>query len=388
MTQPLDRLTPAQALAAAGVIAAGQTPEATAAAVTTRAAEGVIAARERAQRWAQRIIGTLWAPVDVYDGEQVAAFTVDAAARMVTAQKTVATAAAAGQQAILSAVGVPVTARPYVPIDVRARNATFNRGRVNLVHRAAKVDYDGEAAAQRVSVEEMSTTEIFNRPARAYRWAKTQGASDEQAQRVAASRLDGLIDGNLMLAQRLAEVQVLDQAANQKRSPIVGMRRVIHPELSRGGTCGLCIAASDRLYTVRELLPIHARCKCTTAAVTKDYDPADDVNRAALGQLYGAAGGTSRAHLKRTRYQIDEHGELGPVLVPERAYKPRTEAGEKAAAAIAPSGDESPAAIADRHLPILEQNLQRLRDSGLGEDSPQVIYHKAQIKKFRAALAA
>ena len=80
--------------------------------------------------------------------------------------------------------------------------------------------------------------------------------------------------------------------------------------------------------------------------------------------------------------------ELGPVLVPERGYKPRTEAGDKAAAAIAPTGDESPAAIAHRHLPILEQNLQRLRDSGLGESSPQVSYHKAQLKKFRAALAA
>ena len=58
--------------------------------------------------------------------------------------------------------------------------------------------------------------------------------------------------------------------------------------------------------------------------MTEDYDPADELNAVDLSQLYRDSGGTSGAHLKRTRYQVDEHGELGPVLVPKAKYKPRT----------------------------------------------------------------
>jgi hypothetical protein len=48
-----------------------------------------------------------------------------------------------------------------------------------------------------------------------------------------------------------------------------------------------------------------------------------------LEQLYAQAGGvggvstTAAPALKRVRYQVDEHGELGPVLVPRGAHKPR-----------------------------------------------------------------
>ena len=55
---------------------------------------------------------------------------------------------------------------------------------------------------------------------------------------------------------------------------------------------------------------------------------------------------------------------------------------------IAPSGPESEADIARRHLPILEANLEKIRAGGAGEESSQVQYHKSQIAKYRAALAA
>jgi hypothetical protein len=41
---------------------------------------------------------------------------------------------------------------------------------------------------------------------------------------------------------------------------VTGYRRVIHPELSKSGTCGLCVAAADRIYYVDDLMPIHTNC--------------------------------------------------------------------------------------------------------------------------------
>ena len=45
-------------------------------------------------------------------------------------------------------------------------------------------------------------------------------------------------------------------AAQSEKLDIRAYRRVIHPELSKGGTCGLCIAASDRIYFVDDLLAL------------------------------------------------------------------------------------------------------------------------------------
>ena len=87
----------------------------------------------------------------------------------------------------------------------------------------------------------------------------------------------------------------------------------------------MCIAAAERIYHIAELMPIHDRCKCTVAVVTEDHDPADELNKADLKQLYEDAGGTSAAHLKRTRYQVDEHGELGPDSCPSRSTSRRQE---------------------------------------------------------------
>jgi hypothetical protein len=54
------------------------------------------------------------------------------------------------------------------------------------------------------------------------------------------------------------DMQLADRAQSRRSSPsrpsavdITGYRRVIHPEVSKGGSCGLCIAASDRVYSHR-----------------------------------------------------------------------------------------------------------------------------------------
>ncbi len=351
-----------------------------------RASLGVIGTRERAATKMKDVLRSLFLPVDPYDGDQIAEFTTDAARQLGAAQKATAIAAAAGQKLLLSAMGVNVKARPSAPVDVRAAGATFTAAGVELDRGGVVVHYDGQEPVH-LSAKDMTTVEVLNRPFRKMRYLESQGATREQALQAGIVRLDSTIDANLMLSQRLAESEVINAAANLAGSPVVGMRRIIHPELSLTGTCGLCIAASDRLYTVRELLPMHRLCKCTSCAVTEEFDPADELNAVDLRRLYRDAGGTSRAHLKRTRYKQDDHGELGPTLKPERKYRPsgkKAEGGSGTGSVL----DETPAEIARRQLPLFEANLAKLRADGLGDDSAQVKYHEQQIARYRERIAA
>ncbi|WP_052506277.1 hypothetical protein [Mycolicibacterium llatzerense] len=381
-------LTPAQAFERARAARSARKPSDLALGMAQRASLSIIGTRERAAAKMKSVLRSLLLPVDPYDGDQIREFTTAAARQLGAAQKATAIAAAAGQVQMLSTMGVQVKARPSAPIDVRAPRVTFTATGVDLEPVGVAVHYADQDPVH-LSAADMTTVEVLNRPLRKMRYLESQGATREQALRAGIVRLDSTIDANLMLSQRLAEAEVINAAANLDGSPVVGMRRIIHPELSLTGTCGLCIAASDRLYTVRELLPMHRLCKCTSAAVTEEFDPADELNAVDLRRLYRDAGGTSRAHLKRTRYKEDEHGELGPTLKPERTYKPRGKA--SAAGEAGGTGsvlDETPAEIAHRQLPLFEANLEKLRADGRPEDSAQVKYHKEQIAKYRERIAA
>lgn len=129
----------------------------------------------------------------------------------------------------------------------------------------------------------------------------------------AADRAAAVADMDIQLADRAQSHATL--TGHAERREITGWRRVIHPELSKGGTCGLCIAASDQIYHVQDLRPLHARCECTTLPVIDEQDPGSGLNNLDLSTLYEHAGGsTSSRDLKHTRYSVNEHGELGPVL--------------------------------------------------------------------------
>lgn len=391
MSAPLNYDEAAAAAAAIHAAKAGQDPVAVLAAM----AEQTIGARDNASQWAKNAIRQLWATVNPYSDAQVQAFAQQAAALMQSAQTGGARTAAAAQQHQLAAVGVTVSAAPSNPVNVRAPSAVIKAGQLVLLAGAVSVNYAGPGADRKVTAADMSTAGIFLRPAAVFRYAATQPGIDPA--QAAAERIDSLVDDNLMLAQRLAAQQVIVQAVDldsgntrngRKAGPrIVGYRRVIHPERSRGGTCGLCIAAADRIYHVAQLMPIHDGCKCTVAAVTEDYDPADDLNAVDLSQLYKHAGGTSAPHLKRTRYQVDQHGELGPVLVPAKTYKPRTAASKRRAGATALQTEQpSPKEFAKHQIGVLETNLAKMRAEGVPEDSPKIAYHEQMIAKFRKQL--
>lgn len=152
--------------------------------------------------------------------------------------------------------------------------------------------------------------EVWSRPMKEYRYQRSLGKSPAEAMDLAVERAASISGDNLLLADRKGSSDVMGRSRR-----IVGYRRVIHPEFSQGGTCGLCIAAADRKYKVGDLMPIHTNCECSVAPIFNDSDPGDQLNTVDLKTLYKDAGNTTDGQtLKQTRYQINEHGELGPVL--------------------------------------------------------------------------
>jgi len=157
--------------------------------------------------------------------------------------------------------------------------------------------------------------EEWNRPAEQYRYARSLGASEEEAAQIALKRVDELGDLDMQLAMRKQANNIL--AATPK---VTGYRRILHPELAESKqSCGLCIAASTRVYKKKKLLPIHDHCHCGIMPIVGDEDPGDQFNQDDLNALYELAGGNTDQALSRVRYRIDEHGELGPYLVEQGA---------------------------------------------------------------------
>lgn len=181
----------------------------------------------------------------------------------------------------------------------------------------------------------------------------------------ARQRVADVADLDIQLADRAQSAATL--ADNADKRDITGYRRVVHPELSKGGTCGLCIAASDRIYHVKDLRAVHARCECTTLPIVGEQDPGNGLNNLDLGTLYGHAGGsTAAADLKRTRYKIDQHGELGPVLTDGTFRSERT--AKRAERDVRPKTDAEKLAIVRSIRERLDTALPKARD--LAERDP------------------
>jgi hypothetical protein len=211
--------------------------------------------------------------------------------------------------------------------------------------------------------------EVYTRPAAKYRrtYAFTEDA--EAAAADAIARAQELIETDQLLTRRDATQQTFKSLGVQR------LRRVIHPELSESGTCGLCAVASTRTYAVDELLSIHPpHCKCTSAPVDGNSDPGAVINEKDLAGLYDEAGGTSGAKLKRIR--VRQHGEYGPTLVDaEHSFR-----GPREVKAV----DE--AARAAKQLDVLRPVLANLElRQAAGEDvSDPLRYQRGLIARLEA----
>ena len=99
-----------------------------------------------------------------------------------------------------------------------------------------------------------------------------------------------------------------------RKAGVTTYRRVIHPELSHTGTCGLCVVAADRTYHIRDLNPMHDHCHCTVMPVVNGNDPGLSLNRNDLDAIYSRAGGNKAGELAKVNVTVGEHGEIGPVF--------------------------------------------------------------------------
>lgn len=212
---------------------------------------------------------------------------------------------------------------------------------------------------------------VHTRPAEAYKRAIATGATHQEALSRATRRAGDLTTSDLTLRDRDTMAAIMREAG------VVGFRRVLRPELSRTGSCGLCIAAADRIYTTGELLPIHPpSCKCIPMPIIGDNDPGLNLNDEDLGQLYEDAGSTAAADLRRTRYMVNTHGEHGPVLT-------RLDDAFRGPDRVALADDPARAKrLLDQAAPVLEQMLTN------GEPVPGALDYQRDFVARLAGFAA
>lgn len=136
---------------------------------------------------------------------------------------------------------------------------------------------------------------------------------ERAAQHEMEMRAERMVNDDIAMASRAASQDAMKAAPAGR---ITGYRRVLHPELTESGqSCGLCIAASTRVYKVGELLPIHNFCKCECVPIVNGNDPGSQINDEDLAALYDEAGGsTAKEDLANEKYVVFQHPELGPVL--------------------------------------------------------------------------
>lgn len=162
--------------------------------------------------------------------------------------------------------------------------------------------------------------DVWERPVSEYRNARNNGDSHQEAMLKTLARVRQLADADVRMANRERAARVYEAASPQG---VIGYRRIIHPELSRTGTCGLCLVAADRLYSTKELYPLHDNCKCETLPVTNTSDPGLKLNRDDLDYIYSVAGGNTASKLSNTRISEYVSGERGPTLA-RRVEKSRS----------------------------------------------------------------
>lgn len=163
----------------------------------------------------------------------------------------------------------------------------------------------------------VAASEVYHRPFSTVYAGLGAGKPLDVAVKAGKNRLMQLVSTNMQLAKTHSSRQAM------QRSGAVMFQRV----LTGRENCALCTIASTQRYWVKDLLPIHPGCDCSTKPLFGD--PKQHViNRSKLEQVHDAIeaefGGTDRGaryldgHNERSDYLdliVDqEHGELGPTL--------------------------------------------------------------------------
>jgi hypothetical protein len=221
-------------------------------------------------------------------------------------------------------------------------------------------------------------TQQWVRPVKEYRRLRLEGLDDLAARLRALERAERIGRADIATAVRDTEAHRLVSA-----DKVTGWRRIIHPEVSAkppnppGPVCGLCLVAADRVYNVGDLKPLHDLCRCTVLPVTLDGDPGLDLTGQDLRAIYDAGGGTFRDDLKRTRFWVAQHAELGPVIVnADHEFRGPAEVAKDA---------RDLAALARAELADLERSLAAMESrAASGEDvGAPLVWQRERVAALR-----
>lgn len=238
-------------------------------------------------------------------------------------------------------------------------------------------------ARRRAEAVPLDPREPYGRVADQFRFQViAKGVPEEQATRNAVVRIGATAQTDVTLAVR--------EQYRKSTGPIKGIRgyrRVLHPEETETGPCGLCVVAAHRLYHVEDLHPIHARCACEVLPVIGDLDPGIVLTNADFQALYAAAGSTGGGKrqggaLKKIRVALAENGEIGPVLVDADQHHrgPRD---------VAKTVVPDPKVSARAELDALDKSyarLQRRKQAGEDVDRP-LTWQENRIAQLHRVLA-
>lgn len=324
---------------------AAPSTEAAAVAAASVWIDQVAAARAQYTQRAVAQIVASWAAFRAwYDSQQVAAQAAQSASTSTQAQAAIAAVMA---QYIAHVVGA-LTGAPKV--DVPRLGDLVIRNGVDL-------------------------SRVHDRPAEVYRWNYALTLNEQVALEMAQQRALRLVEDDAMLAARGASNEAM------RKLNVARYRRILRPELAKTGrSCALCVVASTRVYRTRDLLPLHGGCNCDVVPIAGPHDVGPPINEADLKRLYEAAGSTSAEDLKRVAVEINEHGELGPVLT-VRGQRFLTAAERRDA--VTPQQNK-------RNLELLMGNLNTLYDrlaGGVPLDGA-IAYQEAQIARLSKAVSA
>lgn len=232
--------------------------------------------------------------------------------------------------------------------------------------------------------------EVYWRTAKQYRWAIAEGKTPQEAVEEAVDRLERTVETDFTLAERDESFRIYSDVDPRF---VTGWRRIVRPELSKSGPCGMCVVAADRWYRQGDLQEIHNGCVCTKLPITAEFDPGVRLNREDLDRIYGAAnqadesGSTMMEDLKRTRVKIGDHGEIGPVLVREgHHFRDAAEVGVPGYKAPTPEENRAKLVKMRDSVQGTIERLERRYDSPDLADNPLRVYRA--LKESREQLAA
>lgn len=145
--------------------------------------------------------------------------------------------------------------------------------------------------------------QVYQRLGEQYRYQRSTGDGSDRALAVTQNRAAVMNETDVALASRAQSQSFMTKHG------IASYRRVIHPELSRGGTCGMCIKSAQRLAPAADLMALHGRCRCTEVPVIGKTDVGHALNTNDLASLRQQGLPTDAED-----YRVVNHAETGPVL--------------------------------------------------------------------------